>query len=86
MSVAFSKAEFFTELGRFRELFGDKKFWAKSSEERQAAIKGLMHVYFNIDPKVDIEKEAVATGLHAALYEYGKRMELMIKHGMAVGV
>lgn len=85
-NVVFSKAEFLTELGRFRELFGDRRFWAKTEDERQQAIKGLMHVYFNIDPKIDVEKEHIAAGLHAALFEYGKRMELLIKHNLPIGI
>lgn len=80
----FTKEEFVTELLRFRDLFGQKSFWARPSVDRQAAIGGLTFIYFNLDPSVDTEP--IAVSLKAALYEYILREGLMMTHGMVVGL
>lgn len=46
--TTFTEKEFFEEIHRFRQHLGDKTFWAKTPEQRQAMIDGLSFMYLNV--------------------------------------
>lgn len=75
----FTYKYFCAEMGRLREAWGTKDFWRRSDEDRQAMIKGLLHVYFNLEG-TDKELKHAEAGLDAILFEYSKRAALVITH------
>jgi hypothetical protein len=73
----FTPQDFFREVLEFRKLMGDVRFWAKSSTERNVAIKALGVVYLNTSPASD----QVASIFEGTIQEYGKRELLLLKAG-----
>ena len=73
----FTEQDFNRELLTFRELMGDKRFWAKPEWKRQIAIKALGVVYANTPPS-----DRVLSHFEAALLEYTKRETLMLRAGL----
>lgn len=47
-SNVFTEKEFQAELLEFRKHCGDKTFWAKTEEQREAMIGGLSFMYLNL--------------------------------------
>lgn len=48
MNATFTKKEFYTEICRFREMFGNKEWWNKPLEIREQCVRGLSHMYLNV--------------------------------------
>lgn len=48
-SQPFTEKEFCEEVCRLREQMGDKRFWARPKEQREAYVSGLSFMYLNID-------------------------------------
>lgn len=44
----FTEAYFLEECSRLRQMMGEKTFWQKDEDHRDAALKGLFYVYCNI--------------------------------------
>lgn len=67
------------EILELRSLMGTKDFWAKSSEHRERALKGLGHMYFTYDSKnmSEYEIQQLANQYMSILGEYQRR-ELMV--------
>ena len=69
---------FISELLAFRELMGDRRFWARPADQRQIAIKAFGLVYFNTDPLT----ETVTNQFEATMREYVIRESMMTRDGM----
>lgn len=74
----FTHQDFIRELMEFRQLMGDRNFWAKTPKLRDIAKKALGVSYLNTIPASD----AMASHFEAALWEYDKREQLMFKAGL----
>lgn len=76
--MTFTEKYYLEELGRFRQHFGDKKWWALPEETRDACISGLAMVYLNINNEngTPVTKEQIekwANWLTQATAEYNRR-------------
>ena len=78
MNTTLTHQEFYRELLNFRDLMGDRKFWAKSYDTRELAKKGFGITYLNTAPA----SNEIASHFEAALWEYDKREQLMFKAGL----
>jgi hypothetical protein len=78
----FTEQYFNEEIGRFRQMMSDRKFWEKDDSIRELAIRGLTLVYLNVElPSGDgylAGLERVATIFKSTLSEYTRRGTLMI--------
>jgi len=77
-SQSFSESYFYEELNRFRQLLGDKTFWNKTEEQREACISGLTFVYLNTVPNDNSKAspeliQKWATQFDSAITEYARR-------------
>ena len=84
MNATFTKQEFYDEICRFRALFGSKEWWNKPLEVRDACVRGLSHMYFNImnedgtlPTQEEIEKYALV--FDATMVEYYRRATMLGK-------
>jgi len=57
------------ELGRFRDLCGDKRFWNSSGEKRDAAFKGITVLYLSTPGLTDAD----VLGYRMAMENYSRR-------------
>ena len=78
MDTNLTHQDFFRELLAFRELMGDRNFWAKSYEKRELAKKGFGITYLNTVPASD----QIASHFEGTMMEYDKRELLMFKAGL----
>lgn len=63
----------------FRTFLGQKSFWAKTSEIREQAIKGLSHVYLTYDSTgVSKDDQLALAEQYVSVIEEYQRRELMI--------
>lgn len=74
----FTEKEFIAELAELRRSCGDKRFWARKPEEREAYISGLGFMYLNLfqDDGSKPTPEQVdkwATWYQSAMNEYNRR-------------
>lgn len=81
-AVIFTEKYFHEEIVRFRQAMGDKTWWARPEEQRDAWISGLALVYLQIqnddgsNPKQEqIDKWAVT--LDSTLTEYERRKTML---------
>lgn len=79
---SFKETYFKEELMRFRQLMGDKSFWAKTQDQKDLAIKGLAFIYFNVEPDNGGPVDATFIQQMADLYqntmnEYARRQTMM---------
>lgn len=73
------------EICAFRQLLGQKSFWAKPEVQRRGAVAALGVVYFRMTATAE-EIEECARIYESALDEYGRREVLCITHGFPLGV
>lgn len=86
MDATFTVQEFNQQVTEFRQMFGDKKFWALPSEKREIAQKALGHAYLFLElstPKNDVDR--CAEILTQTLNEYNQREFMILTHGGKVG-
>jgi len=81
---AFTEKYFYEEITRFRKMLGDKLWWEKSIEQRNACIRGLSLIYISAvnDDGSPLSKEQVeklADHLTATLNEYNRRAFMLRK-------
>lgn len=84
--TTFTVKEFHEQVLEFRKMFGDKRFWAKSSAQRNTAQEALSFAYLFLEkstPQAEINR--CASLLTQTLTEYSRREMMMIEHGMEVG-
>jgi 3-deoxy-D-manno-octulosonic acid (KDO) 8-phosphate synthase len=79
----FTEKEFYTEICRFREHLGNSEWWQKPQEIRDACVRGLSFVYFNVvnddgslPNKSQIDKWGAI--FDATISEYSRRESFMI--------
>ena len=88
--MTFTEKYFFEEIRRFRDAFGNKEWWKKSEEQRDAWISGLSLVYLNINNEdgTNPTKEQInkwATIFQVTVEEYERRKLFMLMHALKVG-
>lgn len=79
----FSADEFRTELGRFRELFGSKSFWARPQVNRQAAVNAIGFMYLNLNPSLPSDElDRLQVQWSSAIDEFTRREILCAVSGL----
>lgn len=76
-SFQFTRADFLREFHAFRQLMGERTFWAKPFGVREKAVKGFSFVYLN----ADLLPEDVTT-FDSTLQEYGARERMSFMAGL----
>lgn len=75
-------AYFYSEIVRFRELFGQRSFWEQGAEEvRENAVRGLAVVYINLVPKSAKENDDAVIAFDVAMMEFNRRSMLAMFRG-----
>jgi hypothetical protein len=85
--MEFTEKYFLEELGRFRENFGNKHWWALPEEKRDACISGLTMVYLSIEneDKSPITCEQInkwAMWFSQAITEYTRRQTYIMMRSL----
>jgi hypothetical protein len=75
--MKFTLQDFFTQAGYFRQLMGDKTFWAKADNVRQEAINGLTYIYTNTKTDSKEDEETLINIFTSTVSEYTRR-EIMV--------
>jgi len=77
----FTPKDLRNEITELRTLMGTKPFWAKSEETRDAALKGLTHMYFTYDSSglTNDEITTVAEQYMAVMNEYERRHFMILR-------
>ncbi len=80
--MTFTEQYYFDEVLRFREGMGNKQWWEKTEEQRDAWIKGLALVYLNIENETGLRStpeqiDKWATIFEATCVEYERRKTYM---------
>ncbi len=83
--VTFTEKEFNAQVCEFRKLFGDKLFWAKSSEQRDIAVKALGMAYLFLEKSPQATVDRCADILQQTLTEYNRRELMLLTIGGNVG-
>jgi hypothetical protein len=81
--ATFTVEEFNKQVVEFRQMFGDKRFWAKPAASRKIAIDALSFAYFFLEkdtPQSEVER--CADILHQTLGEYQMREIKLIEMGI----
>jgi hypothetical protein len=78
---SFTTQEFSKQVVEFRQLFGDRRFWAKPSPERQKAVDGLTFAYTNTKTVTPEEERSLKTLFGATITEYVRREGMMASYG-----
>jgi hypothetical protein len=82
--MTFTEKYFFEEVRRFREMFGDKTWWAKPEEMRDKCVDGLALVYLNIENEdgsriTDEQIKRWASIFEATTMEYERRKMMLLR-------
>jgi hypothetical protein len=83
MTEHFTVEQFQQQVVEFRQMFGSKPFWAKSTEQRKVAYEALGFAYLFLEPgtpKPEIER--CANLLMQTLGEYTTREFKLIQLGI----
>lgn len=75
--------EFNEQICHFRQLFGDTRFWAKPSAERQLAVNGIAFAYSNVITSTPEEEHNVRIAFDSTMTEYVRREGMLVMSGRA---
>lgn len=82
-TTTFTEKYFFSEIVRLRQEWGQKGFWERTDEQRQAMIDGLAFLYLNIvnddgSPPNQAQIEQWGNVFNSTLAEYARRETMMM--------